>query len=130
MSRLRIQIPETVLRRLDRISPVWSKNLRDGRIYRYMRPSISVLDRGENTDDIGMLQCRRCIVGEAHGWSAKYTHESTECVDCAQLCSDLTDLLYEDDGAIVALQAFIDHYEYVHMKKPIVEKVPVEIEVK
>ena len=112
--KLPTAVPESTLRRLDRISPMWAESFRRGEIpidTTHMEYRGAVLD---------LQNSHCCVVGEAQGWDCT----SSSCSMCSICSSDL--VMIHDPEWIETLECFITHYEQAHMKEPEKEKVPVE----
>ena len=115
--KLHVAIPESTLRRLDRISPLWAESFRRGEI-----PCGDVCFGGKYDGRLDITRSNCCVVGESKGWdSALYF-----CISCSVLSGDLVNI-YSPDW-LADLEGFITHYEQAHMKEPEKERVLVEVE--
>ena len=128
MRKLLEPIPESILRGLDRVSPTWAEALRGGNLPISVYGS-SMYGGVKYDGRLDLMRPACCIVGESTGFVHSYA-----CHECSHYSANLVSLASRDyemylDG-IRLLRNFVRHFEKEHMKIPVVEKVPMEVEQK
>ena len=114
--KLHVTIPETTLRRLDRISPFWAETFRRGYI-----PHNDATFRWTNGFTLDITNPNCCVIGESKNWDCTAYY----CPVCSNFSYEL--VLSEEYDWLTTLELFITHYEQAHMKEPAKEKVPMEV---
>lgn len=55
-----------------------------------------------------------CIVGEAHGWSRKYSGGKDECVGCCCFAGEIPSLHRNIRDRDIAIRKFVEHWNIDH----------------
>jgi len=115
---------QAVCQSLKTVSPHWHKLLREGEVIEkgdqyenlYDKRGAVRISRGDHVNEgetLDIASCRRCIVGEAHGFSNDYAHFEIGkcCIFCKSFSTMFAGPFPDKEALIDTINDFCDHLE-------------------
>lgn len=99
--------PEKHKLSFEEICPRWSK------VLHRIIPGSSQFRFRQDHKNLDMLDCKRCLVGEAHGFSRGYWDN---CKKCNRYSSDFSMILYKRPyERRISIDRFVNHFNKAHL---------------